>query len=145
MVEGAFYVVNLFKFIKQYSDQVKVKIGPWDSKIRGLFLGIIENLYERRKALGKAIMDNHTQEANWSKNLYELANSLFLDEKDPNYDGALNSLQFFQEISEKYAEPATFAQKHSRTGFALKIVTEFLRATIVYILIFILWAIFGFR
>jgi len=80
-----------------------------------------------------------------SHNLYKLADSLFLDEKDPDYDGALSSLRFFQDVGEKYAEPATFAQRHRTMGFVSKIISEFLKATIVYILIFILWLISGYK
>ncbi len=145
MVEGAFHVVILFRFIKQYSDEAKVHIGPWNSKIRGLFLGIIENLHESREAIGKAVLNSHEQKEKLSSSLYRLASSFFQDEKNPDYNDALSSLRFFQEMSEKYAEAATFAQRHRRVGSVLRIIGEFMKATIVYILIFVLWMTFGFR
>jgi hypothetical protein len=145
IVEGSFFITKLCEFLKTFAEEERVQIGHFPSSIKKLFLGNIEKLHEQRTAVGKAVMENRNLSFRSSNYLYILADSLFSLKKEPNYDEANEALRFFIKSSEKYFEPATYLQQHRKLNSAIRILSEAGKITLVPLLIFVLWLIFGYR
>ena len=144
IVKGSFFAVRLFEFIKPFSEAEKVKLGHFKCSVKNLFLGEIEKLNEQKSAIGKAILADYSKRLEFSKNLYVIASSFF-SESPSTFDNGVKALRFFADQSEKYFEPATYLQKHKKIEMTTKVLSEIGKITLVPILLFVLWLIFGYK
>jgi hypothetical protein len=145
LVEGSFFVTKLLDFIKTFSEEEKVKIGLFSSSLKKLYLGDIEQLHEQKSAVGKAVLENGKIRTDFSNHLYILANSLFSTEEPTNFDKGIQSLKFFIENTKSYFQPFTYLQRHQKTSSIAKALSEIGKSTIVPLVLFILWLIFGYK
>lgn len=145
LVEGSYLVTKLFDLIVPFSEVEKTNIGYFKSSLKQLFLGDIEQLHQQKVAVGRAILENGKMSKQFSNHLYILANSLFSIEKLSNFDEGIASLRFFIQNSEPYFQPATYLQKHKKVGIVTRVLTEIGKNTLIPVLLFVLWLIFGYR
>jgi hypothetical protein len=144
IVKGSFFAVRLFDLIKPFSEAERIKLGHFKCTLKNLFIGDIENLHEQKSAIGKAILANPEKRNEFSNNLYALAGSLF-SSSPSNIDGAIKALRFFDDASKKYFEPKTFLQNHKKLDSTTKGLFEIGKITLVPILLFVLWIVFGYK
>lgn len=145
LVEGSHLVTRLFDLIVPFSEVEKVNIGYFKSSLKQLFLGDIEQLHQQRVAVGRAILENGKMSKQFSNHLYILANSLFSMERLSNFDEGIASLRFFIQNSKSYFQPATYLQKHKKVGIVTRVLSEIGKNTLIPVLLFVLWLIFGYR
>jgi hypothetical protein len=144
IVKGSFYIPKLFEFLKPFSEGTKITFTPWKVSLKNALIGKIELLSNQRSAVSKVLLFQEEHVGEFSSKLYELANDIFAnDEMDINK--ANSTLSFFIEKSNRYFEPATYLQKHKKASLAILIIKETLKITLVPILLFILWMVFGYK
>ena len=145
LVDAGFFVNTLFSTIKTFAESMEVEMGPWSSTLKNVFRGDIEKVWEQRSAISKAVMNEKELRNQFSYHLYMLADRLLSTEGSSDYNTAHDSVQFFIAKTQKYWEPAGFLEKHKAIARSLEVVHDFMKITIVYVLLFILWLIFGFQ
>jgi len=146
IVEAGFFTNLLFSTIKEFAESVRVEIGPWKPSLRKVFLGAIEKAWQQREAISRAMVDMKDLRNQFSYHLYLLASHLFSLKSKSDFNKAHESLQFIMQGSRKYwVEPTGFLQRHKRVAGVLVVVHGSLKLTLVPILLFILWLIFGYK
>lgn len=144
-VDAGFFASVLFSTLKTFAESEKVKMEPWTPSLKKLFLGEVEKAWEQRSVISKTMMNEKNLHNEFSHHLYLLADRLFSLAHAPDYNNAYKSLEFIMQKSQKYwVEPAGFLEKHKRAANALSVVHDFLKITLVPIIFFILWLIFGY-
>jgi hypothetical protein len=145
LIGASHYAEELFGSIKWFAEDRKIGVGILgQSNLRDIYRGYIDKLWEYRKAIGKAIMDQREMSNQFSQNFYSLSENMF-SKKGHNFNKALTSLQFFVKIGEHQKEPAGFLERHHSTLKGMGILYELLKATVAYILLFILWILFRYH
>jgi hypothetical protein len=145
VVIGAYYSTRFLDFLKTFcGSKIKIVKDFPSIKIRTLFSDHIEQLYEKRLSIEKAILENPDTAASFSKQYYSLASSLIVPQR-PNLDEANYAINLLLEYGEKYAQPRTFLQKHRQTQLVVKILSESLKVLAVPIFAVILWLMFGYK
>jgi len=144
-IVASHYAEELFSSIKWFTEDRKIGVGILgESNLRDIYRGDIDRLWEYRKAIGKAIMNQRELSNQFSQNFHSLAENVF-SEREHKFNKALTSIQFFIKVREQQEEPISFLDRHHATFRGLGILFEFLKATIAYIILFVLWILFGFH
>jgi len=144
-IAAGHYVEKLFGPMKWFAQNIEVGVGIWGtSNLRDVYWGDIDKLWELRKTIGKAVMNQQDMRNQFSQNLYSLAENVF-SEREHKFNKALTSIQFFIKVGEQQEEPISFLDRHHTTSKVLGILFEFLKVTIAYIVLFILWILFGYH
>jgi hypothetical protein len=144
-IAAGHYVEKLFGSMKWFAQNKEVGVGIWGtSNLRDIYWGDIDKLWELRKTIGKAVMNQRDMRNQFSQNLYSLAQNVFL-EREHKFNKALTSIQFFIKVGEQREESISFLDRHHATSKGLGILFEFLKATIAYIVLFILWILSGYH
>jgi hypothetical protein len=145
LIAASHYAEGLFGSIKWFAEDRRIGVGIFgESNLRDIYRGDIDKLWEYRKAISKAVMDQREMSNQFSQNFYSLSENMF-SKKGHNFNKALTSLQFFVKIGEQQKEPAGFLERHHSTLKGMGILYELLKATVAYILLFVLWILFRYH
>jgi len=140
-VRAAFYAEKFFRAFPIFTGNTKFEIGPWKTSLAEVFEHDIKEFYYSRKAIGPTIMKGETL----SDEFYSLADQLFSKDAPSNYDIVQESLRKIIESTKPYRrKELTFFDKHPKLKGTLAELSEYVKLTIVLIISFILWLIFGY-
>jgi hypothetical protein len=145
LVEGSFLTTKLFEALEDWAEEKHVEIGYFPSRVKNLFLGSVDELQRQNTAVGRALLENNDLASRSSQNLYLLADSLFIQEEEPDLDRAHDALKFFKQISKDYFLPASYLQRHEMLGSAYRILSQVGQLILVPLMLFILWLVFGYK
>jgi len=144
-VDAGFFVDILFSRFETFAETKRISVSLWDTSLKNLLHEVVETLHENHDAVKQAVINESKLSNEFSGHLYLLADELFSENENSNYNQALESLHYFAEKSKKYWLPTGFLGRHKKVKRTMPILTELLKLTIVPILLFILWLIFGYK